>query len=413
MERVDAVVLGGGPSGLGAALALARSGVTVLLAEAAERVGGLCVTLRRDGFAYDLGGHIPFVRDDARRAWLDDLLGGRMRWVARPVSCVIDGEIHAGRYLDQRPAAPDRGAEPDGSAYGELASRFGGAFVDATMRPYLEKIDGVPLERIPGPRALKLMNDQAAPRGFWFPDDGIGALMDAMADAVRRLGGEVALEHRADAIEVGDGRVTGVRLTGDSGVREIAADAVVVGIPAARAAALVTPAAPSHASDVVRMRAVCIVYLEIDLPEVGHDAWVQVDDPEVPFARAFEPRNWSTRLSPPGRTMLGLECYCSPEPADPVWGLDDDALAARCAWALSERLGWIDAAERATLMHVVRMPRAYPVPDIAQIDALAAPMRVIEGIAGLHHAPGAAVIEAIEAGERAAARVVADGRAAA
>ena len=64
-----------------------------------------------------------------------------------------------------------------------LDACFGSDVVDAEMRRYLEKIDGVPLTRIPGIRPLRLMLDQAAPEGFWFPRLGIGQLMDAMADA--------------------------------------------------------------------------------------------------------------------------------------------------------------------------------------------------------------------------------------
>ena len=56
------------------------------------------------------------------------------------------------------------------------------------MRPYLEKIDGFPLERIPGERALRLLEDQAAPDGFLFPAHGIGQLMDVMAAAARAEG---------------------------------------------------------------------------------------------------------------------------------------------------------------------------------------------------------------------------------
>lgn len=399
--------MGAGPAGLGAGLALARAGARVSVLEAGERVGGLSVTLRRDGYAYDLGGHIPFVRSERRRIWLADLLGDELGWVDRPVACVRDGHIVRGRYLDQRPAvvvagtAHDGGGAWRGSAAEGLTARFGRGFVDATMRPYLEKIDGVPLSRIPAERARRLMQDQAAPEGFWFPRGGIGQLMDAMAEAVVAAGGELLLGARVSALHVPDGRLSGVDVGGPDGKGHIDTAQAVVAVPAGLAARLLRPE-PPPAGGPPEMRAVALVVLAVDRERVTEEPWIQVDDPRVPFSRAQEPRNWSPRLAPEGRTCLALECYCSAEPDDPVWGLDDDALAQACARALVDPLGWLDDAGEARLLEVVRLPHAYPVPDLAQMDLLMAPMRALDGIEGLHVAPGAAVIEAIEAGERCA-----------
>jgi len=161
------------------------------------------------------------------------------------------------------------------------------------------------------------------------------------------------------------------------------------------------------------MRAVCIVYLGIDRECVSDQPWVQVDDPAVPFSRAFEPRNWSRDLSPSGQTMLGLECYCSAERKDPVWGLSDDELAKTCQAALVERLGWLDPGDAVRLVQLVRLPRAYPAPDLDQWPAVIAPGQWLTTITGLHLAPGAAVIEAIEQGEKAADEILATARLAA
>lgn len=408
MERPDVVTLGAGPAGLGAALALARAGVRVLVADAAPEPGGLCVTRRRDGFAYDIGGHIPFVRDEARRVWLRDLLGGALHRVDRPVACVRDGRVVRGRYLDQRPDAVYEPVAPDGSARGELGSRFGGPFVDAVMRPYLEKIDGVPLERIPGDRARRLLEDQAAPDGFDFPEGGIGRLMDAMRDAAVRAGADVRLGTPVTAIEVPDGRLAAVRL-GPRGERVPVGEAVVA-MPAGAAARLLTPAPPGATTRGIRMRAVCIVYVTLERDRLTAEPWIQVDDPRVPFARVFEPVNWSPGSAPDGRTVLGMECYCRAADDDPVWSLGDAGLAAACARSLADPLGLLDDPADARLLEVVRLPRAYPEADVAQMPAVRAPALWLSELHGLHLAPGAAVIEAIEAGEAAAAAILAHRR---
>lgn len=396
----DVVVLGAGPAGLAATLELARSGADVVLLEAGEEVGGLCRTLWRDGHGLDLGGHIPFVRTGERRAWMADLLGPDMVWVPRPVACVRDGRITPGRYLDQRPADPPDGAVPEEAPAPEaLAAIAGRSFADRVMRPYLEKVDGLPLERVPAARPLRLLRTQAAPEGFWFAARGIGQLMDRMAEAAARAGADIRLGARVGAVETAGGRVTGVQVAGDG---TIATDGVVASLPPGLAASLVRPEPPPEARPELPMRAVAIVYLEIDRERVGEEAWVQVDDPRVPFGRVFEPRNWSAELAPPGRTALGMECYCMPSAADPVWGLDDDALTARCAAALADPLGWIDGGSATRPLGVVRIPRAYPLPDAARAEDLAASARWLDGVGGLALARGSDVLDAVDAGERAA-----------
>ncbi len=176
----------------------------------------------------------------------------------------------------------------------------------------------------------------------------------------------------------------------------------VVAMPAGAAARLLDPAAPASVTRPVRMRAVCIVYAVIDRERLTAEPWIQVDDPRVPFARMFEPVNWSPELAPPGRTVVGMECYCQAAADDPVWGLDDAALTAACARALADPLGLLDDPAAARALEVVRLPAAYPLPDAGQVAAAMAPARWIAELGGMRLAPGAAVIEAIEAGEQAA-----------
>ena len=158
------------------------------------------------------------------------------------------------------------------------------------------------------------------------------------------------------------------------------------------------------------MRAVCIAYLAVEAPDgrLTPEAWIQVDDPRRARSRAPSSRSTGARPSRrPAAPSSGLECYCRADAADPVWGLEDAALARACAAALADPLGWLGDPSAARPLEVLRIPRAYPVPDLAQVPAVRAPAVWLDGVEGVHLAPGSAVIEAIEAGERAARAVLA------
>ena len=332
--------------------------------------GGLCVTREREGFRYDLGGHIPFVDAARRREWLEQLLGGDLRWVDRPVSCVREGRIVRGRYLDQRPETPEPPGPRDVSAAGELGWRFGIGFVDRVMRPYLEKVDGLPLERIPGERAVRLLEDQAAPDGFLFPAQGIGQLMDVMAAAARAAGARVPPgspgARAAGAAGTDERRAGGGRRRRPGSVR---AEHAVVALPPSAAARLLDPAAargddPRRAHARGRASSTWCVPLE----RLTLEPWIQVDDPRVPFSRAFEPVNWSPALAPAGphrdRAGVLLPRRGRRSGLGPL-----RRRARRVVRRVRSATRWAGSTTppRRGLLEVVRLPRAYPEADLAQV----------------------------------------------
>lgn len=402
------IVLGAGPAGLAAALALVRAGAHVRLVEAGPTVGGLCVTTRRDGFTFDLGGHILFVHTPAREAWLRELLGADLVHVDRPVACVSDGEVLPGRYFDQAGPLASRPPQPPGpgvSAEDYLSGVMPpGAAFEATRR-YMEKVDGVPMDVITGIRCHKLFTEQYAPDGWWYPAGGVGQLMDAMARAIRAGGGEIRIGNRVEGIATSDGRVTGVRVTDAGGVATaLPADAVVAGVPPALTLRLLDDAPPPPEFPA---RAAAVVALAIDAPRVSDEPWIQVDDPSVPFSRLAEPRNWSARLAPPDRTAVTCEVYCSPTSSDPWWPLPDDELAGRCRDGLVH-LGLLPSGTSVRSLEVIRRPRAWSVVPVGRVEEMLEATSRLAAVSGLVSAQGGDVIQAVDAGEEAAHAALAE-----
>ena len=69
-------ILGGGLSGLTLARLLAARNEDITILEAGGRIGGLCQSVRKDGFTFDTGGsHIIFSRDQEVLSFMHDVLG--------------------------------------------------------------------------------------------------------------------------------------------------------------------------------------------------------------------------------------------------------------------------------------------------------------------------------------------------
>lgn len=63
MNKIDVLVLGGGPAGLSAAFTLNESGINVGLYDKNDIPGGLCRSFNIDGFTFDTFAHVNFCKD--------------------------------------------------------------------------------------------------------------------------------------------------------------------------------------------------------------------------------------------------------------------------------------------------------------------------------------------------------------
>jgi len=155
--NADTIVIGAGPAGLGAALALGDS-ATVL--ESRETVGGLCGTPTLDGAIFDLGGHsFSTPHPDIRRLVFDAL---EMEDQKRDAWCWVNGEYvrypFQQHFSDLANSDSRRACQIDlEAAHGwqdaanfdaYLDHRFGHSIAELFMRPYNRKLWGADLSRL-------------------------------------------------------------------------------------------------------------------------------------------------------------------------------------------------------------------------------------------------------------------------
>jgi phytoene dehydrogenase-like protein len=242
----QAVVVGSGPNGLSAAVALARAGLSVTVLEAASTYGGGARTsddLTLPGFAHDLCSAVhpmaigsPFLRTlplaEHGLKWLvpkyacaHPLDDGTAAWLSADFTAMADalgGDLKA--YRNLMTPFTVRAADLFGDALGPLGipkhpvlfARFGlkalwpsttlarTSFRDERARALFAGIAAhscLPLEA-PSTSAIAMMLAIAGHAYGWpVPQGGAGALTEALASLLRSLGGQIETGRRVASLD--------------------------------------------------------------------------------------------------------------------------------------------------------------------------------------------------------------------
>jgi protoporphyrinogen oxidase len=399
MERHDVVVLGGGPAGLAAAWEVALAGRRALVVEREPVLGGLCATVERDGFRFDLGGHRIISKRadlvDRLRALMGDellererrsviVLGGR-RYAYPLVASELITRLpkttlaRAARdYARERFHTLRHGPARDVTFRDWVTHRFGQTLYDLFFGPYTEKLWGIPATELSadwasqrisllnlgdvGLRLLGLRRGGARTyaRRYLYPRRGIGQLFERLVEELRARGVVFVTRAEVTALERGaGGRVTAVRLRTPEGERVVACDAVLSTAPLQRAAALLAPGSDAVAAHAAALRHRGLRFLNLRLrgAPMLDATWAYVPEPRFTMTRIQEPVQRSPEMAPPGHTSLMLEVPA--DPGDPLWTLPDALLYERLATELAS-LG-LEVRSRTLDCFSTYAPHAYPV----------------------------------------------------
>jgi len=398
------VVIGAGPAGLTAALALTRSGYASVVLEADVVVGGIARTVERDGWRFDIGGHRFFTKVPIVEKLWQEILPAE-HWLVRPRLSRIYfngkmfeyplratdvfrklGPIESVRCLGSYLAAQVRPPKDQSSFEGWVAARFGWRLYRTFFETYTQKVWGVPpseiqadwaAQRIRNLSLMAVIRDALRPRRstarstatslittFHYPELGPGMLWERCRSLIEAEGGEVLLEHpviriRRDSV-VGATHVVVKRPDGE--IVEVACDHVVSSMPLGALVHAMDPPAPIEVRDAAsRLRHRDFLTVAIVVPaEAGFpDNWIYVHSPDVQVGRIQNFGSWSPQMVREGTTCLGLEYFVNE--GDALWGAADEDLVA-LATAELERLGLV-RRDQVLAGYVVRMPKAYPIYD--------------------------------------------------
>lgn len=386
----DLVILGAGPAGLGSAARAAARGLSVVVVERQDRVGGAAGSFDLHGVRVDFGSHRLHPSIDPRiLADLQKFLGGDLqrrtrtgrirlmdRWIRFPLGAK-DLFRHMPRPFVAR-AARDALASPLRRARADtfeevLRAGLGPEICERFYFPYARKIWGLDPSELSGEQArrrvtadspLKIAgrilrgSGSGGERGssyFWYPRRGYGQISEGLAEAATQAGADLRLGCAAGSVTAsGDGIVVDTERGPVEGSRLFST------VPLTVLARLLT--APSEVADAaraLRFRSMLLVYLVLDVDRYTRFDAHYLPESFTPVTRVSEPKNYRDGDDRAGTTVLCAEIPCDRD--DALWSADDEALAAIVATGLAKAgLPDINAAH----VHVERLPFAYPIYDL-------------------------------------------------
>lgn len=401
------LILGAGPSGMAAGMELFKAGIPFEFIEKNNQVGGLARTIQFGEFKTDIGPHRFFSKNPYLYKFIEELLGEKWILVNRFTRFYANGRLF--KYpndivevltkfgpINLVHAITDYGVEKIRSkvaprkmnSFEDYAiANFGKTLAEVNMINYTEKVWGIPCkeisvdwaqQRIKGlgltailkKALLKSKDVKTLVDQFYYPDEGTGLIYDAIKTKVQKTNA-FHLESVPTAVHHHNHKIIKVEMKSNNKTKSFEPKHLLTSIPMTEFVRLLNPLPPKEvleAASKLRYRSQVYLFITINKPSVSPDQWIYFPPKEIPFGRIAEMKNFSAKMSPPGKTSLMIEYFCWE--GDEIWNSSKEKL-------LEDAVKWLNKLdflkmEEVENAYLHRQTNVYPVYNIGYEENLRA-----------------------------------------
>ncbi|MDD4005139.1 MAG: FAD-dependent oxidoreductase [Elusimicrobiaceae bacterium] len=334
MTDTDILIIGGGITGLSAAYHLQRLNFSdYLLAEKNAACGGLCGSVRKNGFTYDYSGHLLHLHSGYGKKLVKKLLRGNLGRLSRDTAIFSHGVYTRYPFQANTYGLPpavvkecvdgflkahraDRTVSPDAPFKDWALAVFGPGICRHFMHPYNRKLWQTPLDEltadwcapfVPRPNPQDVIAGSKADNlkqfgynaDFYYPlRGGCQTLCDALAKPVKniRTGCELT------AIDF----IAGTAFF--KGLGAVRFKRVINTMPLKKFVKLIkhAPVKVENAAEKLKITSVCNLNAGV-ARRVSEKHWVYFPEKEFPFYRAGLASNFSPHVAPEGTSSFYIE----------------------------------------------------------------------------------------------------------
>ncbi len=409
------VVIGGGPAGLTAGYELAKYGLSPIVLEKRNIVGGLARTENYKGFLFDKGGHRFFTKSEEVKKMWHEVLGDDFirrprlsriyykkkffHYPLKPLNAlmglgIIDSIAIFLSYLKWH-FFPYRREE----TFEEwVTNRFGRRLFLTFFKAYTEKVWGILCSELKAEWAAQRIKDLSLKTAllhmflkpkktiktlieeFDYPRLGPGMMWNTVKDHIEKRGGLVRINTDVARICRKENRVVGVDISSNGHKEIVEGTDFISSMPLTEFIKKLDPPPAQEvlqAAEKIRYRDFLTVCLIANKPDLFPDNWIYIHEPDVKVDRIQNYKNWSPEMVPDQtKTSLGLEYFCTE--GDDLWNMTDHELIELGKREV-DRIGLANYDDFEDGC-VFRVPKSYPIYDSDYRDHLAIVRKFVDSL---------------------------------